>query len=71
MNIAEKALSQVTKDCANAKDGIMKHLGEIYTLKFDRYQGVYVVSTPEGFFLNINRHKLSLAKKVLKEYLEN
>ena len=55
---------------AGAKDGTLTLEGVRYTLTFDRYAGVYVVTDPEGLeIVRFNTRKLTVARQWLREAL--
>ena len=70
MNV-DKIYSQAQKMAEQAKPGILKHDGKIYTLVFNQKEWVYDVFE-DGFLLTrFNTKKVTQAKKWLKDYLNN
>ena len=55
---------------ANAKDGSAVVDGVRYALTFDRYEGIYSVTDPEGSeIVRFNTRKVTQARTWLREYL--
>jgi hypothetical protein len=55
-----------------AKDGTAEIGGVVWTLKFDRYHGVYECTAPGiDDAPRFNTRKITVAKKWLREYLAN
>jgi len=68
----DKMADKVRKLHDKAKpEGKMKHGGKTYYFFFDRRQGVYIVTQDDIEVTRLNTRKITVAKKWLKEYLEN
>lgn len=68
MNVS-RIESQARKMAEQAKPGILKHGGKIYTLVFNQKEWVYDVYEDGFFLIKFNTKKITQAKKWLKEYL--
>lgn len=65
--IEEKARNLAAK----AKPGMMKAGGKVYTFEFCQREWVYKVYEDGFFLVNFNCKSLPVAKKYLKQWLEN
>ena len=66
-----KIENQAFKAACEAKPGILKHNGRIYTLVFSQKEWVYEVFEDGFLMLRYNTKKITQAKKWLKDYLDN
>lgn len=67
-----KIQKQADRMASNAKDGTLKVGSTTYQLKFNPYQGVYIVTDASGQDVtNFNTKTLSTAKKWLQEWLNS
>jgi len=67
-----KILLQSEKRAKKAKDGIVRHNKESYSLCFNHVEWIYTVYNSEGTeIIRINSKSLSNAKKILIHYLDN
>lgn len=66
-----KIESAARKLAEQAKPGILRHSGKIYTLVFNQREWVYEVFEDGFLLVRFNTKKVSQAKKWLREYLEN
>ena len=67
-----KILKQAAKAHANAKDGTMKFNGVQYVFTFSRKFGTYTITNEDGGVVTyLNTRKITVAKKWLKEFLQN
>ena len=64
-----KIESTARKMAEQAKPGIVKHDGKIYTLVFNQKEWVYDVFEDGFFLMKYNTKKVTQAKKWLNEYL--
>ena len=68
----DKIQKQAAKAHATAKNGIMKFNGVQYVFTFDRKFGTYTVTNEAGAVITyLNTRKITVAKKWLKEFLQN
>ena len=67
----DKMLKQAAKAHATAKDGTMKFNGVKYVFTFDRKFGTYTITNEDGVVTYLNTRKITVAKKWLKEFLQN
>ena len=67
----DKMLKQAAVAHATAKNGTMKFNGVTYVFTFDRKFGTYTITTEEGVVTYLNTRKITVAKKWLKEFLQN
>ena len=68
----DKIKKQAAKAHATAKDGTMKFNGVKYIFTFSRKFGTYEVADEEGVVITyLNTRKITVAKKWLKEFLQN
>ena len=67
----DKIQKQAAKAHATAKNGTMKFNGVKYVFTFDRKFGTYEVADEEGVVTYLNTRKITVAKKWLKEFLQN
>jgi hypothetical protein len=66
-----KIESQAFKAAQQAKPGILKHNGKVYTMVFDHNQWVYNVFEDGFWLVNFNTKKITQCKKFLLEYLNS
>lgn len=69
----KKILKDVERLHDKAVDGAAIINKVRYTLHFDRYQGIYTAKDPNGNEIGpgFNTRKATVARKYLKEYLED
>ena len=68
----DKMQKQTAKAHATAKDGTMKFNGVKYVFTFSRRFGTYTVANEDGAVItHLNTRKITVAKKWLKEFLQN
>ena len=68
----DKIQKQATKLHATANDGTMKFNGVQYVFTFSRKFGTYTITNEEGAVITyLNTRKITVAKKWLKEFLQN
>ena len=68
----DKIQKQAAKAHATAKDGTMKFNGVKYGFTFNRKFGTYEITNEEGVVITyLNTRKITVAKKWLREFLQN
>jgi hypothetical protein len=67
----DKILDKARAQAAQAKPGIMKHGGKIYTFVFDPAEWVYQVYADGFEFIRFNTKSVTTAKRYLKQHLES
>ena len=67
----DKLLDKARAQAAQAKPGILKHGGHIYTLVFNHSEWVYQVYEDGFEFIRFNTKSIATAKRYLKQHLES
>ena len=68
----DKIQKQAAKAHATAKDGTMKFNSVKYVFTFNRRFGTYTITNEDGAVITyLNTRKITVAKKWLKEFLQN
>ena len=68
----DKILKQTEKNHAAAKNGKTIFNGEKYFFTFNRRFGTYTVTNEDGVVITyLNTRKITVAKKWLREFLQN
>ena len=70
-NIYQGLRGKAQRQHDNARDGVLKYEGDIYTFTFNHYEGIYIVTDQSGVEITrYNTRKITVAKKWFREYME-